>query len=197
MVNILDEWDKELPRSILKNQIKLQDRRKFLLQLSGISIATTLLPSVSFSNTTTQLQQQPWLTFAAVQQHLFPATKDSPGASDINAALYLKNTLNSPDMEYEDKKFILNGVKWLNGMSNKLKRKDFILLNEQDREIVLRKIEQSNAGQNWLATILLYIFEALLTDPVYGGNPKGIGWIWLQHQPGFPLPTKTKKYYKL
>ncbi len=197
MANILDDWDKELPDSILKNQTKLQDRRRFLLQMSGISIATSLLPRFSFAKTTTNLDQEPWLTFAAVQQHLFPATDDSPGANDINATLYLNNTLNTPDMEFEDKKFILNGVNWLNGISNKLKRKDFRLLNQKNREIVLRKIEQSNAGQNWLATLLLYIFEALLTDPVYGGNPNGIGWIWLQHQPGFPQPSKNKKYYTL
>ncbi len=197
MNNILDNWDKELPNSILKNQTKLQDRRRFLLQMSGISIAASFLPHFSFAKTTTNLKQEPWLTFAAVQQHLFPATDDSPGASDINATLYLNNTLNTPDMEFEDKKFILNGINWLNGISNKLKRKDFRLLNQEDREIVLRKIEQSNAGQNWLATLLLYIFEALLTDPVYGGNPKGIGWIWLQHQPGFPQPGENKKYYKL
>jgi len=45
--------------------------------------------------------------------------------------------------------------------------------------------------------LLTYILEALLTDPVYGGNPNGIGWTWLQHQPGFPTPTEDKKYYKL
>jgi len=45
--------------------------------------------------------------------------------------------------------------------------------------------------------LLTYLLEALLADPVYAGNPNGIGWKWLQHQPGFPRPTKNKKYFKL
>jgi gluconate 2-dehydrogenase gamma chain len=41
--------------------------------------------------------------------------------------------------------------------------------------------------------LLDYIMEALLTDPVYGGNPNSIGWQWLKHQPGFPRPTTPLK----
>ena len=40
----------------------------------------------------------------------------------------------------------------------------------------------------------LYIFEALLSDPVYGGNPEGIGWRWLGHRPGFPRPNQRNRY---
>ena len=32
-------------------------------------------------------------------------------------------------------------------------------------------------------------------DPVYGGNPDGIGWKWLMHPPGFPRPPKGKTYH--
>jgi len=45
--------------------------------------------------------------------------------------------------------------------------------------------------------VLGYIFEALLVDPVYGGNPNGIGWKWLEHQPGLPRPTADKRYFLL
>ena len=57
--------------------------------------------------------------------------------------------------------------------------------------MLLRQIAKSTAGENWLATLLSYIFEALLAAPIYGGNPGGVGWKWLQHQPGFPLPDKV------
>jgi gluconate 2-dehydrogenase gamma chain len=61
----------------------------------------------------------------------------------------------------------------------------------------LREIEQSRAGRNWLSLLLTYLLEALLADPVYGGNPDGIGWTWLEHQPGYPAPPRDKSWYKL
>ena len=206
MAKKLKDWDAELPKSILRNQQKLCDRRAFLSQVTAISTTAALLPAIAFAKTqhataetsaTSILKQQPWKTFAAVQEHLFPPTKDSPGAENINATLYLKSMLYTPDMEKEDREFIVNGVRWLDAMSNKMKGKPFSQLLEQDREIVLRRIEESRAGQSWLATLLLYTIEALLADPVYGGNPHAIGWKWLQHQPGFPRPPEDKMYYKL
>jgi len=206
MTKKLKDWDAELPKSILRNQQKLCDRRAFLSQITAISTTAALLPAIALAENrhstaeitdTPFLTQQPWKTFAAVQEHLFPVTKDSPGAGDINATLYLKSMLYTPDMEKENREFIINGIGWLNAMSNEMKGKPFIQLPEQDREIVLRRIEKSRAGQSWLATLLLYTIEALLADPVYGGNPHGIGWKWLQHQPGFPRPPEDKMYYKL
>jgi gluconate 2-dehydrogenase gamma chain len=52
-------------------------------------------------------------------------------------------------------------------------------------------------GRAWLSLLLYYIFEALLSDPVYGGNPGEIGWRWLEHQPGFPRPPADKIYGSL
>jgi gluconate 2-dehydrogenase gamma chain len=37
----------------------------------------------------------------------------------------------------------------------------------------------------------------MLSPPAYGGNPNGIGWQWLNHQPGFPLPEKGGRYYEI
>ena len=37
----------------------------------------------------------------------------------------------------------------------------------------------------------------MLAPPIYGGNPNGIGWQWLKHKPGFPLPEQGKRYYEL
>jgi len=148
----------------------------------------------------TQVQQnlvEPWLTIAAVQQHLFPADKTSPGASDINALHYLQTMIQAPDIEQEERDFITNGEKWLNDIALKTHSRKFIELDSAQKETVLRQIEQSRAGENWLYTQLGYLIEALLSDPVYGGNPNGIGWDWLKHQPGYPTPSIDKMYYKL
>jgi len=135
-------------------------------------------------------------TLSTVQNHLFPRGADSPGADDINALAYLQSALEDPAL-VEDTQFIHNGVGWLDDLSATTYQKTFLQLDDDKREALLRTIAKSSAGENWLSTLLLYIFEALLTDPVYGGNPDGIGWAWLEHTPGFPHPPPDKIYTKL
>jgi gluconate 2-dehydrogenase gamma chain len=139
----------------------------------------------------------PWKTISAVQQHLFPASDDAPGAADIGALRYLHNAIENPDADGEDRAFIFNGVGWLNDLTQDRYQQSFAGLDEQQREIVLRQIEDSRAGRNWLSLLLTYLLEALLADPVYGGNPQGIGWRWLEHQPGYPTPPPDKMWYRL
>ena len=141
--------------------------------------------------------EDPWRTIADVQQHLFPASADAPGADDIQAVVYLRNTIDNPAADGEDKTFVLNGAGWLNDLSQKQTEQQFTALEEPQKEKLLREIEQSPAGRNWLSLLLTYLLEALLADPVYGGNPDGVGWEWLEHQPGFPVPSADKAWYKL
>ena len=100
-------------------------------------------------------------------------------------------------MDAEERDFMLNGVDWLNGVAQQLSGKAFKRLDATQAEQVLQRIASSEAGENWLATLLLYIFEALLSSPVYGGNPDGTGWRWLEHQPGFPQAPEDKTYFAL
>ncbi len=141
--------------------------------------------------------ENPWKTLVEVQQHLFPASADTPGASDFQAIVYLRNTLENPAADGEDKEFIFNGVGWLNDLAQSRTQQAFVALDEAQRELLLREIEQSQAGRNWLSLLLTYLLEALLSEPVYGGNPNGIGWKWLEHQPGFPTPPEARTWHKL
>ena len=175
-------------------------RRHFLQGMSAIS-AGMVLPVSSIaksqSRTATTPQQEPWPTIEAVQEHLFPSEADSPGARDINAAAYLKSLLDDTEHDQDERNFVLNGPTWLNELAKADYQKSFIQLNENQRELLLQRIARSEAGENWLSLLLLYIFEALLSSPVYGGNPDGIGWRWLEHNPGFPQPTSSISYKKL
>ncbi|MDH5764511.1 MAG: gluconate 2-dehydrogenase subunit 3 family protein [Gammaproteobacteria bacterium] len=171
-----------------------------------ISLATTIIAMTPASllaarqnkaNNTIDELEEPWQTLSSVMEHLFPASDNSPGASDIQAVNFLQTILNTPGADPEEKDFIFKGTGWLNDMASKTFKLPFIRLNNRDKESVLRKIEQSNAGERWLSLLLTYLIEALLSDPVYGGNPDGIGWKWLEHQPGFPRPTIDKVFYKL
>ena len=93
--------------------------------------------------------------------------------------------------------FIFKGVGWLNGYTEKNLGQPFTALNQQEKETTLRAISRSRAGENWLSMLISNIFEAMLAPPSYGGNPDGVGWKWLSHQAGFPLPPEGKRYYEL
>ncbi|MBT3880321.1 MAG: gluconate 2-dehydrogenase subunit 3 family protein [Candidatus Scalindua sp.] len=177
----------------------LISRRTFLLHVTGF-FTTLFIPSIiaraAKEHPSIQLKD-PWLTIDVVQDHLFPPETDSPGAKEINALTYLRNVFSNAAIDQDEKKFILNGVKWLNDLSLEKHEGVFTQLTYSQRTDILHQITKSKAGRRWISKLLSYIFEALLGDPVYGGNPDGIGWKWLNHHPGFPRPLKHKLYWNL
>jgi len=165
--------------------------------ISGLAELRSKETSLAVYKKSSVINKEPWLTIAEVQAHLFPTEKNSPGAKDIHALEYLQTMILSPDIEPAERKLIHDGVGWLNDLSKQQYSKTFVNLTADEKEKILRQVEGSNAGSRWLSLLLTYLIEALLSDPVYAGNPKGIGWKWLNHQPGFPRPDKNKKYFKL
>ena len=178
------------------------DRRSFLVRLGALS-SLVVLPSIltqcknSNGRDPAVFNDKQWRILYIVQNHLFPTSMDSPGAKEINATEYLQNVLLDPQMDKEDNDFLVNGLDWVEETSEELLNKVFLTLETQQIEKVLRNMVDYDWGESWLSLILLYIFEALLTDPVYGGNPDGISWKWLEHDPGLPRPTEKNRYGKL
>jgi gluconate 2-dehydrogenase gamma chain len=181
-------------------------RREFIGQLGVLASLAATFPGsllaarridIAAENLPDWVIEQPWLTLSQVQEHLFPPADDAPGASDIRAIVYLHNTLESANADTEDKTFLVKGVSWLNDHTEQNFKQTFSELDDTNKERALREIEQSSAGRKWLSLLINYLIEALLADPVYGGNPGGVGWKWLGHQPGFPKPPENKTWYKL
>ncbi len=140
-----------------------------------------------------------WRTISIVQNHLFPSDTDAPGAVEINALDYLHRYLTNPATDKAEIQFLLSGTHALQHHIHQAlpetKEKQFSDLSIAQREALLREFEQQADGKRWLTNILNYLLEALLTDPVYGGNPDGIGWKWLQHRAGEPRPPYNKRYW--
>lgn len=175
-------------------------RRDFLLKLTGATALLALLPTVAlFKNRKEKINllKDPWLTIAKVQEDLFPSTVKSPiGAKQIQALNYLRKSIfASPEIATERKVFLKRGVQQINKLSKRSYQKNFVDLSFEERESVLTAMTETRSGERWLSLLLSYILEALLGDPIYGGNPKEIGWRWLNHQPGYPLPVKP--YYEM
>lgn len=177
------------------------DRRTFMA-ITGSLLATRPLASLAEVRDDTESIEhtelsEPWKTIDAVQNHLFPASKDSPGAKDIHALVYLQRMIKAPDITSGERELIKRGEGWLNDLCKQKFDRRFTGLSHDEREKILRQVERSSAGERWLSKLMTYIIEALLSDPVYGGNPDGIGWKWLQHKPGFPLPDESHRYYQI
>jgi gluconate 2-dehydrogenase gamma chain len=188
----LAEWEQQLT-----------ERRHFLLGLVGGSLAA-LFPGIGSAasaatnadtNDDTGDEAGRWAIISAVQEQLFPTEAGAPGASEIHALSYLQRAMLAPDRDPGERVFILQGAGWLQQLATDHgggqgggSGGGFVGLDSDGRERLLRRIAASEAGENWLSTLIVHILEALLTEPVYGGNPGGIGWAWLKHAPGFPHP---------
>jgi len=176
-------------------------RRKLLKSAAGAT-AISALPTYAFEQNTNSkiaesLQTDPWLTINAVLDHLLPESDSGPSAKELQVVIYLYNVIFQQPTEQNEIDFIYKGVGWLNGYTTKQLEKNFVSLSKAEKEVMLRGISRSSAGENWLNNLLGYIFEAMLSPPIYGGNPQGKGWKWLEHQAGFPLPQAGQRYFEL
>jgi gluconate 2-dehydrogenase gamma chain len=191
--------------SVEHNQADIS-RRQFIRRTSLLGSLALAYPAASLAElrvlkdrqvTVDGLNNPAWKTLAAVQEVLFPAGENIPGASDIGATVYLYNAIENPNADGEDKDFIFRGIGWLDGLTRDQHKKTFVQLSTIQQDEIIRQIVKSRAGRNWVSMLLTYTLEALLADPVYGGNKNGSGWKWLQHQPGYPTPSADKTWDRL
>lgn len=181
-------------------------RRCFLLN-SGAALTTGVVAVTvppSLAGDAARESTRPGFTakqhqiLTAVTGHLLPASADSPGATEINAVPYLERAIFRPGFAVSTRRFIINRAQTLEEASRERFERVFAALDSAQRETLLRYVEEHTRwGSRWISSLLSYILEALLADPVYGGNPDGVGWKWLEHQPGFPTPPPHKTYMRI
>lgn len=171
----------------------LIDRRRFLAAAAGGSVALLF----GLGHAGDAAGHDPWPVLDAVTRHLLPSEPDSPGAAEIHAIGYLRFVAEDPWIEQQERDFLLDGTRWLDELAQTRHGGAFRTLDDAQRESLLRQITATPAGENWLSTLISYLFEALLSAPAYGGNPGGIGWRWLEYVPGFPLPDADTRYPQL
>lgn len=200
MLSIHSFFDKhyQTPAFFEKQQ---QSRRNLLKSAAGMGALAALMPfslnAKEQASLAVLIQKDPWLTLDATLSQLLPASATGPSAADINATAYLHQVITVQPTEPDEVAFILKGVDWLNSFAQSKKNNTFAKLSFDEKEQLLQAISQSRAGRNWLNTLLSYIFQAMLSPSAYGGNPTGIGWQWLEHKSGFPLPEKGQRYFEL
>lgn len=197
---------KKLPKAEMLAMISTQmSRRDFLLSGSALTFLSGLsgcqnehkLATSNKDNADNQFvfNKNQHSILNQVQLILFPDDGNGPSAVDIHALDYLETAMNDQGNQSDgDPEFINNGVKWLDELANTDFKNSFLQLNHRHQQQLIEKISHSRQGNNWLALLIYYLTEALMLDPIYGGNTDQMGWKWLQHQPGFPRPVAGKTW---
>jgi gluconate 2-dehydrogenase gamma chain len=173
------------------------DRRSFLLRMAMAGVAASLplkacMPgkkdSLLLERNPQVLSEKEWSILLAVQEHLFPSESDSPGASDINAAAYVQWILTDKEMDPREQQFLKSGLTKVDDEAKERWEKPFLEMLPENQVKLLQHIESHDWGDSWISVMLLYIFEALLSDPIYGVNVDEKGWKWLGYTAGQPRP---------
>ncbi len=129
----------------------------------------------------------PLHTLAIVQEDLFPQET----ITQSNAFAYISIIFQHSRISAENKQFLRNGVKWLNEEAITIYNKLYTTLDASQRQSVLQVIAKESWGKSWIKTVLRYIMEAVLGDPIYGINKNESGWKWLNHTSGLPRPKEA------
>ncbi len=200
-----------------KNNIKLSatsvQRRHFLKYTSigiGLSCFSGLGCTTLYNNKTqtkveitTEFKLARRVTFDKKQTlilkplllELFPADNNGPSAEDINAFDYISWALSDEKNNADgDEAFIKKALNTLNQQCLTQYKNPFYRLNEQQKQQSIALFTQNKIGENSVSLLIYYIAEALLLDPIYGGNTQQAGWHWLEHQAGYPRPDKQVNY---
>ena len=173
------------------------DRRTFLFRMAMAGVAASLplkackpgdKEGLILERNPQVLGEKEWNILLAVQEHLFPSETDSPGAGDVNAAAYLQWILMDKEMDPRDQEFLKSGLTKVDDEAKERWQMPFLEMLPENQVKLLKHIESHDWGDSWISVMLMYIFEALLSDPVYGANVDEKGWKWLGYTPGEPRP---------
>ncbi|MCH9740833.1 MAG: gluconate 2-dehydrogenase subunit 3 family protein [Epsilonproteobacteria bacterium] len=170
----------------------IMTRRVFIASTIVVGTALMLLPQ----GAKTPIKIEPFKVIASVQEVLFPKNGDAPSASEFGATNYLINVSSHASFVKSDLLFLHEGAQKLIE-----EEPDFLTMHFDEQSKVIEEFSETKIGKNWLSFLLFYTIEALLSDPIYGGNKNELGWRWLGHNTGEPqptvawafLPTKEKK----
>lgn len=159
----------------------LNSRRTFLKN-SFLTTAVLVMSGSKLFGTVSPIE-----TLSLVQDDLFPFAKEQ----DVDSSAYLLIILNHTHVTDIDKKFIRNGIQWLNEESVIMYKTTYTKLSVAQRQKLLKTISQTSWGESWLETQLTYIMEAIFSDKIYGVNKNEAGQKLVQHSVGLPRPTKA------
>lgn len=84
---------------------------------------------------------------------------------------------------------VQDGLNRLNEKSKLKNKKKFYELPIVEQNFLLKELQkEQDYDKWWFGFVITITIEALLCDPVYGGNKQELGWKWLNYIPWYPRP---------
>ncbi|AXH10942.1 hypothetical protein CP960_12020 [Malaciobacter halophilus] len=154
-------------------------RREFL-------VTTSLFCTSISANTDTFFDTKDslsWLIIKNVLEILFPKTQHMPSASEFGAIDYLLQNKNHKTFNKQDLHYLLQGAKDFNSSFP-----IFLKATIDKKNKIIKEVSQNSYGQSWLSFLIYYGLEAMLSDPIYGGNKNMLAYKALKFQAGQPRP---------
>jgi len=197
-----DNADRKLPPELQDIELWQTNRRTFL----KAAILTGALSQLSFLQSCSDdeiekgndlLTGEQVTILKSVLLILFPNDGNGPSADDLHTYEYIMWVLKDPGANQENNKYVLDGIDWTNEAAEKLFGEKYIALKKTEQAKLISKFLDVDYGHDWCSILITLILESLLLDPIYGGNPDGVGWKWLNHSQGFPQPTEELRYDNL
>lgn len=189
--------DKMVPKSLQNPNKWRMQRRGFLQLMLGAAMVSQIPWWVSCkleSSADFTLDGHQLAIIKRVQSFLFPSDGNGPGADELNASDYLQWVLNDEGMDKDEKGYLIKGIAWVEETAREEMEDGFLNLEEHRQNEILTLIANEDWGEAWYSMNLTFVFEALLSDPIYGSNREGMGWKWLEHNPGQPRPIEEMQY---
>lgn len=169
----------------------IQNRRFAIKLFCSSSLLCANLPKLvanNSNNTNNAIESDIiFLTLSKAQKDLFPYILELK----IDSFSYLKLILSHSKVSQTTKDSIIDGAINLNKESIKLYGKNYLNLDLLQRENVITMISKTSLGEDWIHTMLVFIVESILGDPIYNINNNEVGWTWLNHHTGLPQPSKA------
>jgi len=158
-------------------------KRRNFIKFASVS---TLLFSTNMSFAKS-ISAKSLLVLEEVYGVLFPKTSTMPSAKEFGAVKFLVQNINHKSFDDEDKTLVLQGTKdFLSSFPNFLE-----LSKTKKQELIFDIVNSNDYAQSWISRLIYYGIEAMLGDPIYGGNSNQVGWNSINHKIGYPRPKLT------
>ena len=189
--------NRSIPGSLKDSQQWLIKRRTFMKNIAVSALFSQLLvfeSCLSDEDPFAPLSKDQMNLLIKIQDILFPKDDYGPGASDFKADKYILWILNDKRMDPEENEFIVKGINWTEEKAQEDYGRSFLKLVPEEQIELVAEINKESWGESWLSLNLTYIFEAMISDPIYGFNEFEEGWKWLEHLAGSPRPDERTMY---
>ena len=125
---------------------------------------------------------------------IIPKDDNGPSAADVESANYFAWMLAQSFQSESNKTYFIDNWIKISDLCIETYQTEIKDLTPNQQQGFMLTLTESGWTRSYISKMTSIIFEAMLFDPIYGFNPNGIGWDWLEVTPGQPRANNETKY---